>query len=93
MFTQSARLRRPREAEEKRIKREWKGKWERWKDSELDALSKRGRPVIMGHWRKKLLQASAKDETLVEKSAAWKRAHKPKDEGVVSARKEKGSGP
>jgi 2-methylaconitate cis-trans-isomerase PrpF len=88
MFTQSARIRRPREAEEKRIKREWKGRWERWKDGELNALSKRGRPVVMGHWREKLLHASAKDEGRVEKSAAWKRAHRSRGEGVAAVRSE-----
>lgn len=56
-FQHWGRRRGMREAEAKQVKREMKkGGWERWKDSELNALSKRGRPVVMGEWRQKLLR-------------------------------------
>lgn len=57
-FSQWDKVRSLREAEQKKSKKETrKSGWARWRDGELNALSKRGRPVVMGAWRRKLLES------------------------------------
>ncbi|KAJ4356130.1 uncharacterized protein N0V89_004158 [Didymosphaeria variabile] len=56
-FSQWDEIKSLREAEKKIDRRQRKkGRWERWRDSELNALTRRARPVVMGKWRRKLLQ-------------------------------------
>jgi hypothetical protein len=56
MFSRWDRIRTLREAEKKNIRRESnKSLQARWRDAQLNRLGKRGTPVAMGRWRKKLL--------------------------------------
>lgn len=57
-FSRWDKIRLLREREKKMSRRQRKkSEWNRWRDSELNALSKRGRPVVMGNLRRKMLQS------------------------------------
>ncbi|KAL1606827.1 hypothetical protein SLS60_004236 [Paraconiothyrium brasiliense] len=57
IFSQWDKIKSLRKAEKKIDRRKKKkGEWERWRDSELNALNRRARPVVRGELRRKLLQ-------------------------------------